>query len=76
MLKRCCEANKYRNNKYNEENQYLNLLDDILKTNNNKYKMIKIQFVCKSRSQTHNLLVLGSSPSGPTLNLIQSYLEG
>ena len=36
MLKRCCEANKYRNNKYNEENQYLNLLDDILKTNNNQ----------------------------------------
>ena len=34
MLKRCCEANKYRNNKYNEENQYLNLLDDILKTHN------------------------------------------
>jgi thymidylate synthase len=36
MLKRCCEANKYRHNKYNEENQYLNLLDDILSTNNNQ----------------------------------------
>ena len=36
MLKRCCEANKYRHNKYNEENQYLNLLDDILTTNNNQ----------------------------------------
>ena len=36
MLKRCCEANKYRHNKYNEENQYLNLLDDILSTKNNQ----------------------------------------
>jgi thymidylate synthase len=36
MLKRCCEANKYRHNKYNEENQYLNLLDDILSTQNNQ----------------------------------------
>ena len=36
MLKRCCEANKYRHNKYNEENQYLNLLDDILSTRNNQ----------------------------------------
>jgi thymidylate synthase len=36
MLKRCCEANKYRHNKYNEENQYLNLLDDILTTQNNQ----------------------------------------
>ena len=36
MLKRCCEANKYRHNKYNEENQYLNLLDDILSTHNNQ----------------------------------------
>ena len=36
MMKRCCEANKYRNNKYNEENQYLNLLDDILSTHNNQ----------------------------------------
>ena len=36
MLKRCCEMNKYRNNKYSEENQYLNLLDDILTTHNNQ----------------------------------------
>ena len=36
MLKRCCEANKYRHNKYNEENQYLNLLDDILSSHNNQ----------------------------------------
>lgn len=36
MLKRCCEANKYRHNKYNEENQYLNLLDDILCSHNNQ----------------------------------------
>ena len=36
MLKRCCEANKYRHNKYNEENQYLNLLDDILSNKNNQ----------------------------------------
>jgi len=36
MLKRCCEANKYRHNKYNEENQYLKLLDDILSTQNNQ----------------------------------------
>ena len=36
MLKRCCEANKYRHNKYSEENQYLNLLDDILSTKNNQ----------------------------------------
>ena len=36
MLKRCCEANKYRHNKYNEENQYLNLIDDILSTKNNQ----------------------------------------
>ena len=36
MLKRCCDANKYRHNKYNEENQYLNLLDDILATQNNQ----------------------------------------
>jgi len=36
MLKRCCETNKYRHNKYNEENQYLNLLDDILATCNNQ----------------------------------------
>jgi len=36
MLRRCCEANKYRHNKYNEENQYLNLLDDILSTHNNQ----------------------------------------
>ena len=36
MLKRCCEMNKYRNNNYSEENQYLNLLDDILTTHNNQ----------------------------------------
>ena len=33
MLSRACESIKYRNNKYHEENQYLNLLDDILSTN-------------------------------------------
>ena len=34
MLKRSCESIKYRKNKYHEENQYLNLLEDILSTNN------------------------------------------
>ena len=33
MLKRSCESIKYRNAKYHEENQYLNLLEDILVTN-------------------------------------------
>ena len=33
MLKKSCESIKYRNNKYHEENQYLNLLEDILTTN-------------------------------------------
>jgi len=32
MLKKSCESIKYRNNKYHEENQYLNLLEDILTT--------------------------------------------
>ena len=34
MLARTCESIKYRNASYHEENQYLNLLDDILSTNN------------------------------------------
>jgi thymidylate synthase len=33
MLSRACESIKYRNSSYHEENQYLNLLDDILSTN-------------------------------------------
>jgi thymidylate synthase len=33
MLSRACESLKYRNSSYHEENQYLNLLDDILSTN-------------------------------------------
>jgi thymidylate synthase len=33
MLSRACESIKYRNNTYHEENQYLNLLDDILSSN-------------------------------------------
>lgn len=33
MLKKSCESIKYRNSKYHEENQYLNLLEDILVTN-------------------------------------------
>ena len=33
MLKRACESLKYRNSSYHEENQYLNLLDDILANN-------------------------------------------
>jgi thymidylate synthase len=34
MLSRACESIKYRNNIYHEENQYLNLLEDILSNNN------------------------------------------
>lgn len=33
MLSRACESIKYRNASYHEENQYLNLLEDILSTN-------------------------------------------
>ena len=33
MLSRACESIKHRNSSYHEENQYLNLLDDILSTN-------------------------------------------
>jgi len=33
MLSRACESIKYRNADYHEENQYLNLLDDILASN-------------------------------------------
>jgi thymidylate synthase len=33
MLTRACESLKYRNSSYHEENQYLNLLDDILANN-------------------------------------------
>jgi thymidylate synthase len=33
MLSRACESLKHRNSSYHEENQYLNLLDDILSTN-------------------------------------------
>jgi thymidylate synthase len=33
MLSRACESIKYRNSSYHEENQYLNLLEDILITN-------------------------------------------
>ena len=33
MLLRACESIKHRNSSYHEENQYLNLLDDILSTN-------------------------------------------
>jgi thymidylate synthase len=33
MLSRACESIKYRNSSYHEENQYLNLLEDILSTN-------------------------------------------
>jgi len=33
MLSRACESIKYRNSEYHEENQYLNLLDDILSSN-------------------------------------------
>ena len=33
MLKRVLESNKYRNEEYHEENQYLNLIEDILKEN-------------------------------------------
>ena len=33
MLSRACESIKYRNAEYHEENQYLNLLDDILSSN-------------------------------------------
>ena len=33
MLKKSCESIKYRNAKYHEENQYLNLLEDILVNN-------------------------------------------
>jgi len=33
MLRRACESIKYRNSSYHEENQYLNLLDDILANN-------------------------------------------
>lgn len=33
MLSRACESIKYRNSSYHEENQYLNLLDDILSSN-------------------------------------------
>tara|TARA_B110000261_G_C13085141_1_gene357469 strand:- start:2021 stop:2938 length:918 start_codon:yes stop_codon:yes gene_type:complete len=33
MLKRATESIKYRNGKYHEENQYLNLIEDILSTN-------------------------------------------
>jgi len=36
MLKKSCESIKYRKNKYHEENQYLNLLDDILSNKNNQ----------------------------------------
>ena len=34
MLKRLCKQNKLRNNTDNEENQYLNLIEDILNENN------------------------------------------
>jgi thymidylate synthase len=34
MLKRICKQNKLRNNTDNEENQYLNLIEDILNENN------------------------------------------
>ena len=30
MLKKCLDSNKYRNGKYHEENQYLNLIEDII----------------------------------------------
>jgi len=33
MLKKVLESNKYRNNVYHEENQYINLIDDILNEN-------------------------------------------
>jgi thymidylate synthase len=33
MLSRACESLKHRNSSYHEENQYLNLLDDILSSN-------------------------------------------
>ena len=33
MLSRACESIKHRNSSYHEENQYLNLLDDILSSN-------------------------------------------
>lgn len=33
MLKKTCETIKIRNEKYHEENQYLNLIDDIIKEN-------------------------------------------
>jgi len=33
MLSRACESIKHRNASYHEENQYLNLLEDILSTN-------------------------------------------
>lgn len=34
MLKKLVESNKWRNDNYNEENQYLNLISDIIETNN------------------------------------------
>ena len=34
MLKKSLESIKYKNNIYHEENQYLNLIDDILEENN------------------------------------------
>ena len=33
MLKKVLENNKYRNNLYHEENQYLNLINDIINNN-------------------------------------------
>lgn len=33
MLRKVLESNKYRNNVYHEENQYINLIDDILNEN-------------------------------------------
>jgi|TARA_E500000178_G_C16884993_1_gene690812 thymidylate synthase len=34
MLKNCLKSNKYRNNLYHDENQYLNLIESIIEENN------------------------------------------
>ena len=33
MLKTLCNINNYRSNNYHEENQYLNLIEDIMEEN-------------------------------------------
>lgn len=62
MLSRACESIKHRNNSYHEENQYLNLLDDIL-SNNSEFigrngKTLSIYGSAMHFSLEHNKLPL------------------